>query len=260
MFTLFSPMKKTCLLTLVFSVFLSSCSREDKADEITCSNMQLVTLSSNSPVTIGETISFSAPEVGGYRIYSWTGPNNFTSQEPENTISDAKLQNEGWYHLHLSNPTCTAKTDSVYIDIKLQQGTPSCTIGNNTCQFNNQGTDTYSSVHELFDPTYNFRTLEASGFATMEVMFHQYWNTHEPEDGIYTTVNMPSFGQLDNNYNKVFVSTIKGSILFVSAQFQNVYVSHVNGKLRVRFCSLAMGGNNGSMSFSTLASATLTEQ
>jgi len=253
---------KTASLVTVVTVLLSftSCSPEKISDETICQNIQNVTLSSNSPVTIGQTIKISAPEVGGYRIYSWTGPNNYQSQEPGDSIIDAQLQNEGWYHLNLSNPDCTAKIDSVYVDIKLQQGAPSCTIANNTCTYNNLFDDTYSSVHQSFEPNSGYRQLAATGTSPLNVLFHPYWKTHQPEDGIYETINVPSFGQIDNNYNKVFVTTTKSSVYFGSAELQNVFVSHVNNKLQVRFCNLVMGGSNGSTSFTTQASATLTEQ
>lgn len=255
-------MKSTCLTPVLFALLAAGCIKQqgEDPDETTCNNIRQVTLTSNSPVTIGGTIHFSAPEVGGYRIYNWRGPRFFTSQEPDNVLTDAKTEQEGWYYLELSNPSCGSKIDSVYIDIKLQQGTPSCTIPNNTCQFSNQGTDTYSTVRKRIDPSYHHLSLYSYGTnADIAVLFHDHWLTKEPEDGIYKTVNSSAFDQIDYNYNKVFVTTTKNSIFWSSGVSQNVYVSHVNGKLQVRFCSLVMGGYNGA-SFTTQASATLTEQ
>ena len=71
-------------------------------------------------------------------------PNFFDSQYPENTISDAQLENEGWYYMSVSNDMCGNHVDSVYVDVKLKQGTPSCTVANQTLIFS--GGETLTSV------------------------------------------------------------------------------------------------------------------
>jgi len=171
-----------------------------------------------------------------------------------------KLENEGWYYLALSNNECNTRVDSVYADINLQQGTPPCSVTSNTCTFNNQAGDSYSSVAKLYNPTFQFLMLEGSGSSSLEINFHPYWTTAlEPEDGIYETIDIPSFG-IDGNYNKVFISTVKSNIYFSCYERQKVYVGHVSGKLQVRFCNLSMGGSNGAYSFTTIASANLIQQ
>lgn len=150
------------------------------------------------------------------------------------------------------------RIDSVYVDINLTQGSPPCSVSNNTCTFNNMGNDSYSSIQKLYDPTTQFLTLQGRGTNTLDINFHHYWKSREPEDGIYETINVPSFG-IGGNYNKVFISTIKSNVHFASQENQKVYVSHVNGKLQVRFCSISMGGYNG-ISFTTVASGNLIQQ
>ena len=177
-----------------------------------CDSIQKARASSNGPVTIGDSIKIHTQEVGGFRIYSWIGPDHFMSQQPRNTIYDAQLKNEGWYYLSVSNNECDTRIDSVYVDIELKQGTPSCSVTNNSCAYNNMGNDTYSSVQKLYDPTTQFLTLQGSGTNTLDINFHHYWKTREPEDGIYETLNVPSFG-IDGNYNKVFISTIKNHFI-----------------------------------------------
>ncbi|MEP7373194.1 MAG: hypothetical protein ABI675_07350 [Chitinophagaceae bacterium] len=245
-------MKSICFFVL--SLLLFNCQKKTT----NCDAIQHAYASTNGPVTIGDTIKIHTQEVGGYRLYSWRGPNYFTSQEPRNIIYDAELKHEGWYYVTISNNECYGKADSVYVDVKLKQGTPPCSIPNNTCEINNQFSDAYSSVVKQFNPTTDFLMLEGRGPSSLEIDFHPYWKTKEPEDGIYDTVDIPSFG-IDGNYNKVFISTVKSNIYFSCRENQKVYVSHVNGKLQVRFCNLTMGGYNG-YSFTTIASGNLIQQ
>jgi hypothetical protein len=220
--------------------------------------MRNLTITSNSPVTIGQEIKFSVPEVGGYRIYSWHGPNNFQEQYPAHTISYAELKHEGWYYVAVSNNSCETKIDSVYIDVKLQQGAPPCTVTTNQTIYNFLFDDNYTYVTKGIESTYGLKALRASGVGNMTIYFHWFWRTAEPEDGIYTTANTPLFGQIDANYNKVFITTTNSSIYWGSHENQQVYVSHVGGKLQVRFCALTMGGNNGS-SYTIAASGNVLE-
>ncbi len=245
-------------LIFLIGFFVSSCAKTT-GDGSNCSALDNIHINSNSPVQIGQTIKFAVPEVGGYRIYTWHGPNNYSGQEPADSITYAELKQEGWYYLNISKPDCNSWIDSVYIDVKLNQGTPSCTISSNTCTYSNLFNDTYNSIHKSIDPSYNVLTLSADGTSNMKVLFHPRWNTVEPEDGIYNTINVPVFDPVDANYNKVFISTVKQSIYWASHPDQKVYVSHVNNKLQVRFCSFAMSGSNGT-SYTTSVSGNLNEQ
>ena len=242
-------------------LFLYSCkkqSNQENADN--CPNIMNATLYSNSPVTIGGSISFGTQEVGGYRIYSWTGPNNFTSQYPDNSITAGELKNEGWYYLDLYSLTGSCQRfDSLYIDVKLPQGTPSCSITTNSTTFNNLSTDTYTSVIKHIESNYSQKALEATGAGNMTIYFHTHWRTAEPEDGLYTTIDTPLFDPVDANYNKVFITTTKSSLYWSSAANQTVYISHVGSKLQVRFCSLNMSAYNGT-SYFTIASGNIVEK
>lgn len=249
-----TTMKRMILFALPLSILLSSCIKPKDSDpETNCGKIQQATMFSNSPVTMGQTLKFGTQEVGGYRIYDWSGPNFFDGQSPADSFMDAQLTLEGWYYLHLySLEDNCEKFDSIYIDIRLQQGTPPCTVANNTTDYNNQFDDTYTSVTKTIDAGTSLKKLYATGpnGVNLTIFFHPQWNNTEPEDGIYTTVNTLSFS---GNYNKVFVTTTKSSIYWSSREGYNVYVSHVNGKLQVRFCNLSMGGSNGT-SFTTIAS------
>jgi hypothetical protein len=253
---------------LFFVILFTGCDKfkqppsDDELNAATCANMSQLTIHSNSPVTIGEAIHLAAPEVGGYRIYRWQGPNNFDDQYPETGVTYAELKNEGWYYLSVSNNSCGAKYDSVYVDVKLQQGSPSCTITGNSTSYTTLGNDNYSNTQKHVDASTGYLALEAtggSGFANMVIYFHPRWLTAEPEDGIYNSTNVAIFGQTDYNYNTVFVSTTKNSIYWACHEGQQVYVSHAAGKLQVRFCDLQMSGSNGT-SYTTKASGNIIER
>jgi hypothetical protein len=257
----YNTMKTRLAVTSFIILFFANCSKKNSKEDGNCENIKNAKITSNSPVTIGQTIKFGTQEVGGFRIYEWTGPDNYRDQYPSDSLTDAQLKNEGWYHLHLySLDGGCEKFDSVYIDVKLQQGSPSCTVTNNSTNYNNMGTETYTSVSKTIAGSASYKVLKGNGpsGSNITIYFHTRWRNTEPEDGIYKTINVPSFDPIDNNYNKVFVTTTKSSIYWASHEGQTVYVSHANGKLQVRFCSLAMGGNNGT-SFTTLASGNIIE-
>lgn len=62
------------------------------------------TLSSNSPVCTNSTLQLNA---SGGTNYSWTGPNGFTSNQQNPTISNATANNAGTYTCQVSGGTCS---------------------------------------------------------------------------------------------------------------------------------------------------------
>jgi hypothetical protein len=249
-------------LFIAIPVILNSCIKvtdEEEEIELQCNAIKGVQLSTNSPVMIGDELKINATEVGGYRIYHWTGPDLFQSQDPANSMT-ATMSKEGWYYLSLSNPDCETKVDSIYVDVKIKPGTAPCTVSNNTATYSNLGNDNFTSVSKTIDASTSLLKLRGSGSgAELQVFFHPHWRTSEPEDGMYKTTNNPILSTNDGNYNKVFISTVKSSIYWACHDFQDVYVSHVNGKLRVQFCSVTLSGSNGSNSFTTVVSTQMTQ-
>jgi hypothetical protein len=254
-------MKSIFWAAVLILLFCFSCTKGSYQDSL-CSNIQNVSIAATTPVKVGDKIIFYAPEVGGNRIYSWVGPNNYASQYPKDSIVDAQFQNEGWYFLQVYavEGNCT-KIDSIYVDVTFQQETIPCVINNNTATYNNLAVDNFSSVTKKIDPVFSEKSIEAySGlYSSTTIYFHPNWRTFEPEDGVYFTTNTPFFFQTDFNYNKVCVTATKNSIYWTSNEGQKVYVSHIGSKLQVRYCNLIMGGNNGT-SYTTIASGNLIEQ
>lgn len=250
---------KVEILPIFFLGFVFCSCKKSISSEDACAALESIKIHSNSPVNIGQKMFLSTPEIGGLRTYFWTGPNNYKSGEPSDSIIGAELKNEGWYYLRVIRNDCanTVKADSIYFDVKLLQGSPACTVPVNTTIYSNLFDDNYSIIRKSINPAFNVLTLSADG--NMNILFHPVWKTIEPEDGIYNTISTEFFDQTDLNYNKVYVTTRKQSIYWGSQPGQKVYVSHIMGKLQVRFCDLKMSGNNGT-AYTTAATGNLIEQ
>ena len=73
---------------------------------------------SNSPVCLNSNIQLNTPPVNG-AVYSWTGPNGFTSAQQNPTIKDVSANDAGTYTLNITVNGCTSPTASV--DVKVDQ-------------------------------------------------------------------------------------------------------------------------------------------
>jgi len=62
-------MTKSVFTILLLAFVFLSCKKENADVEAVCQNIQNATISSNSPVTIGQKFKFGTQEVGGYRVY-----------------------------------------------------------------------------------------------------------------------------------------------------------------------------------------------
>lgn len=260
-------MRLNLFFCILLAASLSSCVKEAPSETAVvggCDALNSIQqITGTTAVRIGEPINVWVPEIEGYRIFSWIGPNNFTSQYASNDVTGyAELKHEGWYYVHVSNPECdNAPTDSIYVDVQLNQGTPPCTTVHNSVSYNNVSIPgyTYTSVDRGISPSFDVLELSAGNSGSdLNILFHPYWNNREPEDGIYETINTSVFDPVDGNYNKMYIRTVNQSILWSCWENQQVFVSHVNGKLRVQYCDLAMGGYNGT-SYTTYATGELTE-
>jgi hypothetical protein len=242
-------MESKVLLNIVLAPLIAlffSCNREAKRQ---CKAIKNVKISAPISVTVGDLMTVSAPEVGGFRIYNWDGPNFFDSQDPVNTIGEVGMRHRGTYKLHLytlEDDACEV-FDEVFVDVLLKQGNPDCSIDLNTTLFNNQGPDEYISVIETIDAVTNQKILTANGIAgTCVIYFHSSWNAQNIKTGIYKTTDNYSMDNADGDYNKVFIGITKNSTFWGCFENQDVYVTNNNGDLKIEFCNLNFLANNGS--------------
>ncbi|MFT3703989.1 MAG: hypothetical protein QM802_16605 [Agriterribacter sp.] len=166
---------------------------------------------------------------------------------------------EGWYYLYVSYEDCSsAKVDSIYISVKHNPADPPCTVADNSVDFSSIPSINLSSVTWGIDGSYNKKTLSgyyASGYPDINIYFHNYWKGHEPEDGEYGLGSLLSLDEEDPYV--VYIASKYSGILF-QASGGSVFVSHVNGKLKVTFCDINLKGSDGSNSYQTTASGALT--
>jgi len=190
--------------------------------------------------------------------YEWIGPGNFQSDVQTNTISYATYDNAGWYYLMATNTDgCYPAHDSVYVDVTIPQGSPSCSIANNNVSFTGVANDQDFTSSGLSYSTFEGYTLTGnSSTGDIKIILSTHWYDIEPEDGVYTTISDQGFdnGDIDN----VFISDVNSDILFTVSPGLPVYVSHVGGKLQISFCSISMSGDDGSTLFTTTASGKVT--
>ena len=121
-------MTGTYTLTVTYSIGSTGTATTD----VVVNAKPVATTSSNSPVCEGSTISlFGGPD--GMAIYSWTGPNDFTSSLQNHSIPNATLDMAGTYTLTVTNTsgcTGTAASTDVVVNAKpvatAQSNSPVC--------------------------------------------------------------------------------------------------------------------------------------
>lgn len=78
-----------------------------------------VTASSNSPVSLNNTIQLNATTVPN-ATYFWSGPNNFTSTSQNPSIPNAQLTMSGTYSVFAVAGACTTNTATVPVSVAVQ--------------------------------------------------------------------------------------------------------------------------------------------
>jgi hypothetical protein len=254
------------LFSFISICSLTSCHKNNpniNQDGYICPTSLKLTANDTTP-TVGDELYISTND--GQSIYNWTGPLNFVVQSQGGAdyieFDNIEINQSGWYDCGVSIPDCYSLFDSIYIDVQYRQGNPPCSLTNNSISGNSVPTLQATSVTEQFDNTWNCISLYASGtygYPTYTVLFNSYNGTAEPKDGIYTTTNVQSFLP-SQDADVIYLQCQYNNYLFQSIANQDVYVSHVNGKLRVAFCGLNFGGDSGnSVIFNATFSGEMTE-
>lgn len=260
-------MKTKSFLTLLISIscflILVSCtSNNDSNNENNiCDQIALLNVQNFTPVILGDNIHLTADYLEGVQ-YHWFGPNGFEDYGADIYVTtDAKYSDNGTYTVVMSYEGCTDRTLNVDVVVNFPQGSPSCTLINNSAQF--------SGSVILGNQTYGFMTwgsaavgdnyeIVANGTnGDMYMYLSPYWKTHELVDGIYytTTNNSPELA----DYNKIYISNVNGGIFWQCQANQPVYISHVGGKARISFCDVTFSGSLGGPSYQTTIKAQITK-
>jgi gliding motility-associated-like protein len=83
-------------------------------------------LNSNSPLCFGKTLKLNATDATNGILYEWTGPNGFTSNQPDPTIENTTFADSGVYTLtvrHLNCPATASEDVVIYPPVVLKNVT-----------------------------------------------------------------------------------------------------------------------------------------
>ena len=77
--------------------------------------VDIVDISSNTPICVGDTLKLFAPAFAG-AVYSWIGPNGYTSTDQNPTVEVSDFTHVGQYIATVSAPTgCSVVMDSLWV-------------------------------------------------------------------------------------------------------------------------------------------------
>ncbi len=230
-------------LTCLSLIFFTSCSKdsvdkkkvdkENPAEDDPCVKMDKFKIEPVAPVLLRTQIRIYCDTIEDAN-YSWTGPREFSSYDQNPLLANnANLYMEGWYHVEVTHASCKTVKDSVYVDVHLRQGTPDCKLTNNEIDFD--GTVAKVSpvgITYIGEGIAGFLIEVGGSYFDMNMFFSDYWVDHELEDGIYYTTN----GTLPKEEDQVSIRVVTRNLSFSADANHPVYISHVNGKVRVSFC------------------------
>ncbi|MDZ7606680.1 MAG: cohesin domain-containing protein [Cyclobacteriaceae bacterium] len=94
------------------------------------------TASNDGPVCEGGTIQLSTPAVGG-ATYAWTGPNGFSSNLQNPTITNITAAGAGVYSVTINNGTCTSLPGTTTVVVNPIPATPAASNSGPVCEGGN---------------------------------------------------------------------------------------------------------------------------
>src|ERR1700712_2542625 len=148
---------RTNLFPFLIIIFLctSGCVKTGTNDDCRPINFK-ISISDTAPF-VGDNITIDVPKLNEYDLLSYNYPGGSgTTFSHGADVTNIKYNEKGWYHWSLSNSGCNVSyRDSVYVNVRLRQETPPCTLTNNYASSNNLINVAFTSVTEAFAPTFN---------------------------------------------------------------------------------------------------------
>lgn len=248
------------LLVISVFFFVLSCSKIDLFEnkENICLKFKNLHIKPIKSFTCGDEIILFVDTFEGAR-YSWTTPDGF-SYDYQNLIvtREAELYKEGWYHVYISCDTCVSIHDSVYVDINLKQGNPSCNTLPNTSQYKNGIAIPTKDFNSLYiDSNSYFEVRADNRIGSLNIIFHPKWTKEKLKPGIYYT----STGGLPDDkydYDKVSIHDFYNGFLWSAEINHPVYVKYVNGKLSITYCDIPLITTDNGVRYMTHSSTNIT--
>jgi hypothetical protein len=252
--------KLVLVIPVSISVVLAGCHKSDKKMmEENCDLISKVKIVGAKDVyQTGDTISLKMSVEPYIYLPEWKSAGMANWEDGKDlTIYDCKKSDQGWCYFAISYPDCTSNFDSVYITVKNKPVTAPCTPAENQVTFDAIPDIQLTSVVWSVDPTLSLKKLRGTysfGYPDITILFHPFWRNAEPEDGAYGITSIPTVD--DNGPYTVYITSLYESIQFVGGSGK-VYVSHVNGKIRVQFCNVPFSGSNGAQTFRMTATGSI---
>lgn len=222
---------------LLLIIIIPSCQKSSA----NCPDALSVSIQYNGPVVEGWPLILTANVQSTAYLYKWTGPNGW-KQEYETYASDAYLQERqnisfadaGEYKLQLVNTDgCVEYEGTINVEV-IAAPSPPCNISANSSISSAAGVGEYYFTNRYFSPSSGHYLISGSeGGAGGDYMRFAFLGESLPLPGVYKTG-----GYFGMEPGKVGLYVSSGTYDFVANQGHNVYVSKVNSKIEVSFCSL----------------------
>lgn len=257
-------LKTICLLSFISTLYACGPKTND-APQNQCTSV--TNIRANAAVTTienGKPFSFSADSAKGLTC-NWQIPGLTASSKFTNSIPAISFANKGWYKVEVQNTCGQIKKDSFYLDVTMPQGTIPCSITDNYITYTPANHESVTFTKATVDTTYGYQFLcEGVGLTSLgssvTFRFNPIYRTQKktPDAGVYTTRTYATgtgwaFGEYD--FDKVYIDIIAygGTNYYKALSNQNVYVSYVNGKMKVTFCNLSFTGSSNTTINSSLS-------
>ena len=229
----------------------------EKSDSVECYLIYKPVITSNSPVIGGNDIVLSSDSNSNFNdgVYLWTGPNGFTSNEPNPIIENASTDMIGEYTLIYKRGICVSEAVSIAVNV-INNNTVICNPNNNTGTFSNQFYPfSYYSIERQITSN-EFKLIGSDANSSLRIIFS---SDTVPSSGVYSIVD--NFGA--NSQNQVKLNTTIGYVYYSPidyfAKSGDVLISYTNsGNMYAIFCNVSFyRGTYSSSSFT--GSAKITE-
>jgi len=235
-----SPVPKQAILAvLCLYICLLSCSKSTK-----CPAAQTLTINQNGPVVTGWPLRLEADIQSTHYKYKWSGPNGWQKQYDE-YASDAYMQiNEnmtaaeaGEYKLELINADgCVEYEGITMVDVI---STPPCNTTVNTSTSSIAWKGNFKFIYRSFSESNGHYVMSGAETVLGDYMGIAFPSDVIPESGIYKTGEY--FG-IESGKVGLFIAV--GGYTYMANPDQPVFVSRINNKIQIDFCSVRFDNLN----------------
>jgi hypothetical protein len=228
----------TLAITLFSLAFFSSCSKGGGCDQ-----PSPIIINHNGPVVEGWNLDLRAEYATSQHTYKWSGPNGWTAQTSGSNADLVSIENitaagSGEYKLQLVSKGCVEYEGKVDIEV-IAPPAPPCTVAANTATSSVAGVGGYSFTYRNFGASSGHYMVEATQAG--DGMTLSFVGNDPPVPGTYKTN-----GYWGMEPGKVGLYIGAGVYDFVANPDQTVYVTKVNNKLEVSFCTVRFNNPLGS--------------